>query len=73
MCLEQIKNGEIEDVTGKCAIRQAWESFLSIRRRCSRHKSDVVYPRQNPSKRRYQPTEDEEEFRKVEQNGRGEK
>lgn len=44
MCLEQIKNGEIEDVTEKCAIKQAWESFLSILRRCAHHKSDVVYP-----------------------------
>lgn len=70
MCLEQIKNGEIEDVTEKCAIKQAWESFLSILRRCSHHKSDVVYPRQNPSRRKYQPTEDKEEFRKVEQNRR---
>lgn len=51
MCLEQIKNGEIEDVTEKCAIKQARESFLSVLRRCPHHKSDVFYPRQNPSKK----------------------
>lgn len=70
MCLEQIKNEETADVTGKCAIKQAWESFLSILRRCPHHRSDVLYPQQNPSKSKNQPTEDKEEFRKVEQNGR---
>lgn len=69
MCLEQIKNGEIEDVAEKCAIKQARESFLSILRRCPHHKSDALYPQQNPSRRKYQPTEDKEEFTKVEQNG----
>lgn len=42
MCLEQIKNGEIEDVAEKCAIKQARESFLSILRRCPHRKSDAL-------------------------------
>lgn len=73
MCLEQIKNGETEEATEKCVVKQGWNCcFFSasapFQERALTQNLTWFIPGKIPANGNSSQRKDKEEFREVEQN-----